>query len=191
MGRVGIALDYSAGSAALDALREGAARICGRKARKHGTGTLFELPDEHFWPQTLRLRALGISSTPGQQSISPGRHAARRYPATTAEGNRCRRRPTPAHPRDSPPHHNRTEEGPHNYRRRVTRLRSRRLREPRPTERGPLLPLPGDPRLGPLPGRHHARVAGHRAGGPEHADGHGSRRPAVLRRLHAVDARRL
>jgi hypothetical protein len=45
-----------------DALREGAARICGRKARKHGTGTLSELPDEHLWLLGCRTTAGHLES---------------------------------------------------------------------------------------------------------------------------------
>ena len=48
VGRVGVALDVTCGGSGLERF-EWAAYIVAEKARKHVTGTLFWLPDEHCW----------------------------------------------------------------------------------------------------------------------------------------------
>ena len=153
-GRTRVALDYRAGSPQRSGPRPRGQRISSQKARKHVTGTLFGLPDEHFCLPDERWAS--------RELLSTHHHGARRRRRTTTTV-RCRRRLTPAHPGDSPPHDHNETEGPVNTLRRVARVRRPRLPRLPASERGPLLPLPRDLRLGVIPLRHHDGLAAHGA----------------------------
>ena len=149
------ALDVTCGCSGLERFERAAYIVYrSRKARKHVTGTLCELPDEHCWLPDERWAS--------REQLSTHHHGARRRRRKTTTV-RWRRPFTITYPGDSPPHDDNETEGPFNQVRRVARVRAHRLPGFPASERGPLLPLPGHVRLDVIPLRHHDGLAAHGA----------------------------